>query len=324
MDSNESAVARPVNSEGREVAHRMRITERQRTAQRLLLAAAEEVYDGDLDVNWDAPKEAGAPWLPERLSTLYGSDIWASMDPVDRAELLRRELVNFLSFGIYAESALTLILFRDVAENDDLVDDVTRYSLKSIQEESRNSFMFTRLINVVGLDVYRLSHGKARALSTLAPMTPSGALSAGVVLMVQEAIHSFVRQIAVDPTVQSHVRQVMRIHEIADSRHIEFSRAELATALADLSRPRRLAVGHALAYAASRLYPMLLDARVFTDVGLSEVNAMHTARTGPAGIRTARSMTDSFVRFCGANGLFQTPTEKRILRRAGIYARPGL
>lgn len=312
---------RPLNTEGREAQHRRRITERQRTAQRLLMAAAEEVYDGDLDVNWDAPIEDGTPWLPERLSTIYGSELWSRLSAADRAELLRRELVSFLSFGIYAESALTLIHFRDVAENEDLVDEFTRYSLKLIQEETRNSFMFTRLINVIGLEVYRLTPAGARALSTFAPMMPTGALSAGLVLMVQEAIHSFVNEIA-EEGVQPHVRQVMRIHEIAGRRHIEFSRAEFSAEIARLGRIRRLVVGRLLARAATHLYPMYLDARVYADVGLPEKEAVRIALTGPAGCRTARAMTESFVKYAFSCGLFRSHAERRILQSAGIYARP--
>lgn len=322
MDFDDNAADRPRNTEGGAVAHRRRITERQKTAQRLLLAAAEETYDGDLDVNWDMPIDEGRSWFPERLSTLYGSEIWESLSDEDRTELGRHELVNALSFGVYVESALIMLHFRDVSENRGLVDDFSRYSLKSIQEESRNSFMFTRLINKTGLGVYRLSPFKARALSTLTPFLPAGATTAGVALLAQEAVHSFARALAEDPHVQTHVRQVMRIHEMADARHIEFSRAELTAGLARTGPVRRLMIGHFLAYTATRMYPMLLDSRVYADVGIPAEAAMRAAVRGPAGVRTARAMTDAFVRFAGSRGLFRTPTEKLILRRVGVYARP--
>lgn len=323
MEANRaSETDRPLNAEGGRVRFRRQITERQETAQRLLLAAAEETYDGDLDVNWDAPIEEGRPWFPERLSTVYGTGVWESLSSEQRADLGRRELVNVLSFSIYAESALTLLLFRDVAENADLMDDFTRYSLKAIQEESRNTFMFTRLINKAELDVYTLSPFRARALSALTPMIPAGVTTAGVVLLVQEAVHSFARAIAADPTVQAHARQVMRIHETADARHLEFSRSEFGEALDRLGPIRRVVIGHGLAFAAARMYPMLLDSRVYTEVGLPEDVAMRAAKRGDAGVRTARAMTDAFIRFAGSRGLFRTPTEKLILRRAGIYARP--
>lgn len=322
MDFDNIARTAPRNTEGQPVTYRRRITERQKTAQRLLLAAAEETYDGDLDVNWDAPTEEEASWFPEQLSTLFGSEIWESLTDEERTELGRHELAKALSVGIYVESVLTMLHFRDVAENRGLADDFSRYMLKSIHEESRNSFMFTRLINKTGLGVYRLSPFKARALSTLAPLIPAGAITAGVVLLAQEAVHSFARVIAEDPHVQTHVRQVMRIHDMTDVRHIEFSRAELTAGLARTGPVRRLIIGHLLAYAVTRAYPTLLDSRVYADVGIPVEAAMRAAVRGPAGVRTARAMTDGFVRFAGSQGLFQTPTERRILRRAGLYARP--
>lgn len=318
MENNNPEAVRPLNTEGLAVAHRGRITDRQKTAQRLLFAAAEQTYDGDLDVNWDAPLNDTGSWFPEHMSTLHGSAIWASLTPEQRTELGRHELVNMLSFGVYVESAMTLLLLRDVAENDHLVDDFTRYLLKSVQEETRNSFMFTRLINTVGLDVYRLTPFQARALSTCAPLIPAGATTAGVVLLAQEVVHSFAQALAESDDVQTHIRQVMRIHEMADSRHIEFSRIELTDALAKTGRIRRILIGHALAYAVSRVYPMLLDSRVYADVGVPVDAAMRTAKNGPAGVRAAQAMTGSFVRFASSLGLFQTGTEKRILRRAGL------
>lgn len=322
MEFDDVGVRRPVNTEGAQVVNRRRITERQNTAQRLLLAAAEESYDGDLDVNWDAPVDEGCRWLPEQLSTLYGSEIWESLSPEERIELGRHELVKILSVCTYVESALTLLMFRDVAESDALVDDFTRYALKSIQEESRNSFMFTRLINTTGLKVYRMSPRKARALSTLTPFIPAGANTAGVILLAQEMVHSFARAIAADPRVETHVRQVMRIHEATGARHLQFARAELADSLASRGPIRRVLIGHFLAYAATRMYPLLLDERVYAALGIPPQQALRTALRGSAGVRMAREMTDAFVRFAGSQGLFRTPTERWLLRRAGIYTRP--
>lgn len=320
MNSTSGAANRPLTTDGRAVAHRRRITERQTTAQRLLLEAMDETYDGDLDVNWSAEPESGKPWFPERLSTLYGSELWDRLTAEERLDLAKRELVGFLSFGIYVESILTMILFRDVAENEEIADDFTRYALKSIQEGSRNSFMFTRLVNVTELEVYRLSPVEARTVSIVAPLLPSGVISRGVSLLLKEAVHSQADALASDQTIQAHVRQVMRIQEMADSRQIEFARAELADALRGAGIVRRVAVGHVLAYLTGKVYPALLDSRIYQEGEISTIEAMRTAREGESGRRRARTMTDSFVRFATEKGLFRTPTERAILRRAGVLA----
>ncbi|GED96702.1 diiron oxygenase [Gordonia crocea] len=317
FDRDETTRA-PLTEEGRSAKYRARISQREQTAQRLLLAAAEEAYSGDLDVNWDAPVESDLDWFPERLSSLYGSPEWKRMSTAQRRELGRRELVNVLTFGMRAEAAMTMLMFRSIAEADDLMGDITRYTLKAIQEETRNTSMFSRVINKTGLPINR-KYAEGWLISELVVFIPAGLITDGLILMLQEAIHSYAVAMASDSSLQPHVRQTMRIHEMADRRHLEFSRHEFRRTAQASRRVSRIVGGHVLAMAAARLYPMVLNGMVYPPIGIPARRGLRIARSGDQYPMRARALTDSFISEAKEAGLFRTPTERLLLRRGKVW-----
>lgn len=310
--------SQPVRPDGGHVRHRRSIADRQQAAQRLLMSAMDEVYDGDLDIDWDSPVDPDLGWLPDRLSSLYGTDIWAALTDAQRRELGRHELVNLLSFAVYAEAALTMLLFRNVGENRYLADDFSRWTLKAIEEETRNASMFTRLINKAGLPVYRRPTA-VRVLAKTVLLTPSGVFGRGAVLLVQEVVHVCAAAMAADPSLQRHVRQLMRIHESSGTRHIEFSRSELLRALDESGAVRTAFAGHALAVLAGLIYPMMLNDKVYADSGLDPRRARNASRESDQYGMRARAVTDSFVRFAVEAGLFGHRSERWLLQRAQVW-----
>jgi len=317
-ESGPQEFSRPRSIDGAEVKYRRTVADRQRAAQRLLMSAVDESYDGDLDIDWDGDVDPELDWLPERLSALYGTDIWRELSASERRELGRHELVNLLSFAVYAETTLTLLLFRDLAEHRELVDDVTRWALKAIEEETRNSSMFSRLINKAGLPIYRRPTA-VQLLAKTVLLTPAGVFGRGSILMVQEAVHSLAGAMADDPSVQRHVRQLMRIHEASGTRHIEFSRLELLRAISAGNPAGTAVAGHLLALLVGFMYPMMLNDKVFQDCGIDASRAHRAARDGEQFQLRARAMTDSFVRFALDVGLFRHRGERWLLRRFRIW-----
>ncbi|WP_406234070.1 diiron oxygenase [Nocardia sp. NBC_01009] len=103
---------------------RRRFGDRQATARRLLLAAtAESAYGPNLDIDWDAAPDPAKSWLPDERISLYGTWLWRWLNAEQRTELGKHELV---SMGIYAQSMLSMLMFRDVVECGELVDELDR------------------------------------------------------------------------------------------------------------------------------------------------------------------------------------------------------
>lgn len=91
---------------------RKTVGDRNRTAQRLLRSTAERSYDGEVDIDWDAPLDPEKQWIPEHRQSLYGTGLWDKLTQEQRDELGKHELVSVLSFGIYAEAGLSTMLLR--------------------------------------------------------------------------------------------------------------------------------------------------------------------------------------------------------------------
>ncbi|MBD0323195.1 MAG: diiron oxygenase, partial [Aldersonia sp.] len=189
---------------------RTRAEDRERTATRLLRSSAERFYDPDVDIDWDAPWEDGKYWLPEHRVSLYGTRLWRNLTPEQRIELGKHELVSLLSFGIYAEGLLSSVLLRVVGHGP-VTSQHSLYALTEIGEEARHSTMFARLIDKTGVPPYRQPRF-ARALARAVHLMPIGPATYGGILQIEEVLDRGQREAMVDPAVQPHVRQLMRIH----------------------------------------------------------------------------------------------------------------
>lgn len=295
---------RPLTVAGTAVRRRRAVGDRQRSAQRLLFATAEAKYDGDLDIDWDAPVDADANWLPERLVSIYGTKVWEALGPHERAELGKHELVNLLTFGVYAECALSMLMFRDIAEGDGLVDDYTRFGLAAINEEARNVTMLSRLINKTGLPPYKRPV-VAGLLSRFTMFTPTGPAGRATILLTEEVMHNLVRSIAADPDLQPHVRQLMKIHAMSGVRHVEFARTEVERVIGERGAFANGVHSVAAAAMTAAFYPLLINPRAYRAAGIRPTRGLIAAATNKRYAAEAQALTGSFVRFGVEAGLFE-------------------
>ena len=304
MESDSTArFHRPTTTTGAQVAHRRGVGDRQKTAQRLLFAAAEAGYDGELDINWDAPLEPGKYWLPPHLVSVYGTRLWHELTEQQRTELGKHELVNILTLGVYAECALSMLMFRDIAEGDELADDQSRFGLAAINEETRNATMFGRLINKADLPPYRRPRAVA-LLSRLVMFAPTGPAGRATILLVEEALHRLVAEMAADPEIQPHVRQLMKIHAMSGDRHIEYARDEVLRTIAERGAIANAVHSLAAAAVTASIYPLLINPEAYSAVGINPVRGLLAAYLSNQYARQARAVTTSFVHFGSRVGLF--------------------
>ncbi|MCP2291554.1 diiron oxygenase [Nocardia amikacinitolerans] len=292
MTSSHNHGFRPATTpSGAAVRRRRHIGDRQSTARRLLFAGvAEAAYDPDLDIDWDAPPDPALNWLPPERVSLYGSRLWERLSPEQRRELGKHELVSMLSVGIYAQSMLSMLMFRDVIESRDPVDDHTRFTLAAIHDESRNSTMYSRLINATGLPPYRLP-APQHALTKLTLWIPDGPTALGFRLLIQEMAAQLLRELTTDPHIQPHLRQLALLHAASSARHVEATRAELLRAI-DSRGPIRAALHRwALRAVAAVAYAALVHPAVYRAVGVHPIAGATAALTTGAYRRNARAAT---------------------------------
>lgn len=285
-----------VTTEGASQARRKTVGDRNKTGARLLRSSAEKFYDGEVDIDWDAPVDPDKRWMCEHRVSLYGTKLWDQLTPAQRTELGRHELVSILSFGIYAEAALSTMLFQTVLKSPKLVDDHVRYALAEIGEETRHSIMFSRLVNKIGLEPYLLPK-LARRLSGVVTLLPIGPSAYGGTLLIEEILDRGQRELMNDPDVQPHARQLTKIHVLEEARHITYAREQLVRGMAKAGPMSKAFHRVLLALLANGVFPALVNPRVYKSVGIHPLRGFLVAFTSDQYSRNAKFMGEPMARF---------------------------
>lgn len=309
---------RPDTISGGPVRRRRSVTDRDLSARRLLLDAAEETYDGDLDIDWSAPLDPEKHWLPDRLSTIHDTWVWHRMGTEQRATLAKYELANLLTLAVYADAARSMLLFRDIIEACGPADDQTRAALAAIHADSRTMAMFGRMVHKSGLAPYRRPI-LAQTVSRLILLTPKNTAAAAVTLLIQQALHDVADTIANDPRIQPHLRQLMKIHQVAARRNLAYAQDQLRTEIDEHGRVSNTVAGLWAAAATVALYPALIAPRPYRAAGVPRRHALPAAYLSRHYPESARLLTESFVRQGMRAGLFDGPVTTTILRLGRVW-----
>ncbi|GAA14908.1 diiron oxygenase [Gordonia alkanivorans] len=304
---------RPAARESARIARRRSITDRQATAQRFLFEAADEVYDGELDINWDAPPDPDRSWLPPQVVTLHGTSDWERLTTQERIDLSRHELVNLLTLSTYAQNALAMLTFRQIAEDRDLVDDRSRWLLKCVNTQTRNVTMFGRLIDTTGVKP-RTRPRLTRRLERLTLLVPAGAVTSTLVLLLESATQDMIALAASDRDVVPHVGQIMTITALSSRRHLEYARSEFEAAVAHRGILLRTVCSILAALLIVCVGRLFVDRQSYQAIGLPAAPARQAARRSPSYRLRMASAFGTAVDIGAEAGLFADPASRALLR----------
>jgi hypothetical protein len=282
-------------------------------ATRLLRSSAKQSYDPEVDIDWDAPLVEGAWFMqPERLS-LYGTAMWEAMSQEQRVELSRHEIASIASVGLWFEMILMQMMVRELYDQDPC-SDRTRYALTEVGDECRHSVMFGRAIERCGVPAYGPTphiHRLGRGFKTIA----SGVSAYASILVAEEILDRWQREMMKDERVQPLTRMVSRIHVLEEARHMTFAREEIVAAVPRLTR-RQLAWHRMLTAQTSFMVARtLINPQVYVAVGLDPKEAKRAAFTNPAYRDTLAWMGERVVGFLDEQGLIG-PAERGIWQRS--------
>ena len=167
---------------------------------------------------------------PERLS-LYGTPMWDAMSHEQRVELSRHEIASIASVGLWFEIILMQMMVRELYDEDPR-SERTQYALTEIGDEIRHSVMFGRAIARCGAPAYGPTphiHRLGRGFKTVA----SGVSAYASILVAEEILDRWQREMMKDERVQPLTRMVSRIHVLEEARHMTFAREEVERAVPD-------------------------------------------------------------------------------------------
>lgn len=305
-----------VNTAGAATTHGRHVGDRQKTAQRLLRSTADRNYDGEVDIDWDAPLDGDKQWMPEHRQSLYRTRLWDKLTDEQRRILGMHEAVSALSFGIMSEAGLSLMLLTQVMRNEGLVSDHCRYAMAEIAEESRHSTMFGRMINKTGLAPYsvpkplRFVFKAVRAVG----LVPNGPAVYAGTLLIEELLDRIQREAMNDPEIQPHMRQLMKIHVLEEARHITYAREEMVRSIAAHGAAYNAA--HRLAFAIMVLgvFPVLVNPLVYRSVGINPLVGFLHAYTSPQYRENAAFAGEPLLRFAYEAGMVRGAVTTRLLK----------
>nr|WP_259468283.1 diiron oxygenase [Rhodococcus sp. SBT000017] len=282
---------------------------REKTASRLLKSTANKFYDGEVDIDWDAPVVDGMRWMPEHRTSLYRTKLWDKLSEEQRRELGRHEIVSILSFGIYAEGFLSANLLRVFGKGT--FSDHSMYSIAEVGEESRHSIMFGKLIEKAGLKPYLLPR-VGLVVAKLGQFLPLGPATYGGTLLIEEVLDRAQREAQNDPEMQPHLRQMMRIHVIEESRHITYAREEMVRAMQSTNRVNRAVHRVILATIANFTYIALINPRVYRSVGINPIRGIVTAMASPTYKTNMQFFSEPMIRFFADAGMCDGVVTRRL------------
>ena len=167
--------------------------------------------------------------------------------------------------------------------------------------------MFGRLISTAGCPVYpptRADHFRGRVRKT----TARGPHMYAAILIAEEILDSFQREIMSDDSLQPLIRMVSRIHVIEEARHIRFAREELDRQTA-AANPVSLAYSRLIiARAAYAVATRLVHPSVYRSVGIDPRAGRAAARANPHFQATLRWSASRIVPTLTDLGLIAGPS----------------
>lgn len=280
-------------------------------ARRLLRSSARQSYDPEVDIDWEAPLEEGMWGMPPERLSLYGTPLWDRLSEDQQITYSVHETASVASVGLWFELLLMQMMLRD-AYDDDPTTAHMHYALTEVADECRHSTMFGKAIARMDVPAY----GPQRAihrLGRLFNMTVRGPASYASILVAEETLDTWQRELLRDDRVQPLVRMVSRIHVLEEARHMTFAREEVQRRMAGLSGVQ-LRVQQVLAAQTCFLVARaLVNPAVYAGVGIDPREGRRTALANPHYRATMRWMGEKPVAFLREQGLVP-PHQERVWR----------
>ncbi|MEV0546079.1 diiron oxygenase [Nocardia salmonicida] len=278
-------------------------------AQRLLIGSVRKSYDPVVDIDWAEPLDPAKLFLPPRVISLYGTDLWDAMTPDQQRELSRQELANVLSVGIWFENLLNRLLLRELLRGDP-TSATSHYTLTEMADECRHMMMFGKLIERVEARPY-WPRPAARLAITALPAVLHGPMVWVAALVGEEIFDALQRRMLDDPQLQPIVARAMRVHVTEEARHIGFARDALSRRVPAMSEVERAYIRLCVAVAGPLFVSLVTNRHLYIRAGLDGRQARRAALGNPRARESRAAGAAELVTFLGQHGLIGAAGRRR-------------
>jgi hypothetical protein len=283
-------------------------TDRNAIANRLLASSAKASYDPLVEIDWDAPLPADLYGMTPEWSSLYGTPLWDSLTEAQRVTLTKHEFASISGVGIWFEMLLMHMVIRDIYDQDPATSHV-QYALTEIADECRHSVMFARAAQKFGAP----SYGPSRTVHNLGRLFKTVAWGPNVyasILVAEEILDIFQREMIKDERVQPITRTASRIHVVEEARHMRFAREEIVRRTEKMSWVSKREQRTTLAVVAYFISSSLVHPDVYRTVGLDPKTAKKAARNNEHYATKLRTAAAGLTDFLDDVGLIGGPSVK--------------
>lgn len=277
-------------------------------AERLLRSSARHSYDPEIDIDWSAPFDTSLWGMQPEWTSLYGTPLWDGLSDAQQRELSRHEAASIASVGLWFELILMQMMLRD-AYDDDPTGAHMHYALTEVADECRHSTMFGKAIAHMGVPAYGPPRGVHRLGRLFAPVVRGPSAYASI-LVAEEILDVWQRDVMADERVEPLVRMVARIHVLEEARHMAFAREEVRERVAGMSWLQRQVQARLTAHTCFVVARSLVNPQVYASVGIDPRLGRRTALGNPHYRATMQRMGHGPVRFLREQGLVPRRTER--------------
>jgi len=289
--------------------------DRQEMSTRLLRSSAKKSYDPVVDIDWAADIPADLYGLSPEWSSLYGTPLWDEMTEEQRVTLTVHEYCSISGVGIWFEVLLMQLVLRDIY-GDDPAQPHFQWALTEIADECRHSVMFARTAEKFGAPSYQPS-SKILALGKAFAAKGNGPAAYAAILVAEEILDIFQRDLMKDERVQPLTRATSQIHVVEEARHMRFAREEITRRTPELSRWQLRRHRTVIAVVASIIAENLVQPSVYAAAGLDVDRAVAAAKTNEHYAAKLRESASGLVDYLRGVGLIGGPSE-RLWKRARL------
>ena len=277
-------------------------------AERLLSSSARHSYDPEVDIDWSAPVPTDKWGMqPERMS-LYGTTLWEGLSEEQQIVLSAHEAASLASVGLWFEILLMQMMLRDLYD-DEPTGAHMQYALTEVADECRHSTMFGKAIAHFGIPAYG-PQPRIHRLGRLFNHLVRGPSAYASILVAEEMLDTWQREVIKDERIQPVTRMVSRIHVLEEARHMAFARDEVQRQMPGLSRRQLLWHQTVTAQTSFMVARALVNPEVYRSVGIDPALGRRTALGNPHYRDTMQWMGEKPLAFLREQGLLPKSQER--------------
>lgn len=283
-------------------------------AERLLRSSAKQSYDPEVDIDWDAPVPDDLWAMQPEWMSLYGTPLWDRLTQEQRIELSKHEIASIASVGLWFEILLMQMMARDLYD-DDPTGAHMHYALTEMADECRHSTMFGKAIAHFGVPAYG-PQPQIHRLGRLFKAVVRGPSAYASILVAEEVLDTWQRDLMKDERVQPVARMVSRIHVLEEARHMTFAREEVRRQVAGLSWRQLFTQQVLTAQVCFMVARALVNPEIYRCVGIDPAEGRRAALANPHYRATMRHMGAKPLAFLEEQGLL--PSHQRTIWRGSL------